>query len=126
MAEIPGVGLLTASAAVAAMGDPKKFKSGREYAAWLGLVPKHTGTGGRIRMLGMSKRGDTCLRTLLIHGVRSVIAHSKQPSQWVTNLLQRRPANVAVVALANEMARTIWALLAHECEYRKGCVSQPA
>ncbi|MCW5234989.1 transposase [Verminephrobacter eiseniae] len=77
-------------------------------------------------MLGMSKRGDTYLRTLLIHGARSVIAHSKQPSQWVTNLLQRRPANVAVVALANEMARTIWALLAHEREYCKGYVSQPA
>ncbi|MCW5237944.1 IS110 family RNA-guided transposase [Verminephrobacter eiseniae] len=126
IAEIPGVGLLTATAVVAAMGDPKNFKSGREYAAWLGLVPKHTGTGGRIRMLGMSKRGDTCLRTLLIHGARSVIAHSKQPSQWVTNLLQRRPANVAVVALANEMARTIWALLAHERGYHKGYVSQPA
>jgi transposase len=126
IAEIPGVGLLTATAAVAAMGDPKSFKSGREFAAWLGLVPKHTGTGGRIRMLGISKRGDTYLRTLLIHGARSVIAHSKQPSEWVTNLTRRRPANVAVVALANKMARTIWALLAHEREFQKGYVSQPA
>lgn len=126
IAEIPGVGLLTATAAVAAMGDPKSFKSGREFAAWLGLVPKHTGTGGRIRMLGISKRGDTYLRTLLIHGARSVIAHSKQPSEWVTNLSRRRPANVAVVALANKMARTIWALLAHEREFQKGYVSQPA
>ena len=125
IAEIPGVGLLTATAAVASMGDPKSFKSGREFAAWLGLVPKHTGTGGRIRMLGISKRGDTYLRTLLIHGARSVIANSKQPSEWVTNLPQRKPANVAVVALANKMARTIWALLAHECEYQKGYVSQP-
>ncbi len=107
IAEIPGVGLLTATAAVAAMGDPKSFKSGREFAAWLGLVPRHTGTGGRIRMLGISKRGDTYLRTLLIHGARSVIVNSKQPSAWVTNLTQRRPANVAVVALANKMARTI-------------------
>jgi transposase len=126
IAEIPGVGLLTATAAVAAMGDPKSFKSGRDFAAWLGLVPKHTGTGGRIRMLGISKRGDTYLRTLLIHGARSVIAHSKQPSEWVTNLSRRRPANVAVVALANKMARTIWALLAHEREFQKGYVSQPA
>ena len=126
IAEIPGVGLLTATAAVAAMGDPKSFKSGREFAAWLGLVPKHTGTGGRIRMLGISKRGDTYLRTLLILGARSVIAHSKQPSEWVTNLTRRRPANVAVVALANKMARTIWALLAHEREFQKGYVSQPA
>lgn len=125
IAEIPGVGLLTATAAVASMGDPKSFKSGREFAAWLGLVPKHTGTGGRIRMLGISKRGDTYLRTLLIHGARSVIANSKQPTEWVTNLTQRRPANVAVVALANKMARTIWALLAHEREFQKGYVSQP-
>ncbi len=126
IAEIPGVGLLTATAAVAAMGDPKSFKSAREFAAWLGLVPKHTGTGGRIRMLGISKRGDTYLRTLLIHGARSVIVNSKQPSAWVTNLTQRRPANVAVVALANKMARTIWALLAHERAFQKGYVSQPA
>ncbi len=125
IAEIPGVGLLTATAAVASMGDPKSFKSGREFAAWLGLVPKHTGTGGRIRMLGISKRGDTYLRALLIHGARSVIANSKQPSEWVTNLTQRRPANVAVVALANKMERTIWALLAHEREFQKGYVSQP-
>ncbi len=125
IAEIPGVGLLTATAAVAAMGDPKSFRSGREFAAWLGLVPKHTGTGGRIRMLGISKRGDTYLRTLLIHGARSVIVNSKQPSAWVTNLTQRRPANVAVVALANKMARTIWALLAHERAFQKGYVSQP-
>src|SRR6218665_3035355 len=80
---------------------------------------------GRIRMLGISKRGDTYLRTLLIHGARSVIANSKQPTEWVTNLTQRRPANVAVVALANKMARTIWALLAHEREFQKGYVSQP-
>ncbi len=125
IAEIPGVGLLTATAAVAAMGDPKSFKSGREFAAWLGLVPRHTGTGGRIRMLGISKRGDTYLRTLLIHGARSVIVNSKQPSAWVTNLTQRRAANVAVVALANKMARTIWALLAHERAFQKGYVSQP-
>ncbi len=125
IAEIPGVGLLTATAAVAAMGDPKSFKSGREFAAWLGLVPKHTGTGGRIRMLGISKRGDTYLRTLLIHGARSVIVNSKQPSAWVTNLTQRKAANVAVVALANKMARTIWALLAHERAFQKGYVSQP-
>ncbi len=126
IAEIPGVGLLTATAAVAAMGDPKSFKSAREFAAWLGLVPKHTGTGGRIRMLGISKRGDTYLRTLLIHGARSVIVNSKQPGAWVTNLTQRRAANVAVVALANKMARTIWALLAHERAFQKGYVSQPA
>jgi len=126
IAEIPGVGLLTATAAVATMGDAKAFKSGREFAAWLGLVPRQTGTGGRIRLLGISKRGDTYLRTLLIHGARSVLTHTKEPAPWITELRQRRPLNVAVVALANKMARTIWALLAHERTYQKGFVSQPA
>ena len=74
VAAIPGVGVLTATAAVATMGDPATFRSGREFAAWLGLVPRHTGTGGRVRMLGISKRGDTYLRTLLIHGARSALA----------------------------------------------------
>jgi transposase len=126
IAEIPGVGLLSATAAVATMGDARAFKSGREFAAWLGLVPRQTGTGGRIRLLGISKRGDTYLRTLLIHGARSVLTHSKEPTPWITELRKRRPLNVAVVALANKMARTIWALLAHERTYEKKFVSQPA
>lgn len=126
IAEIPGVGLLSATAAVATMGDARAFKSGREFAAWLGLVPGQSGTGGRIRLLGISKRGDTYLRTLLIHGARSVLTHAKEPGPWITALRQRRPLNVAVVALANKMARTIWALLAHDQSYQKGFVSQPA
>jgi transposase len=126
IAEIPGVGLLTATAAVATMGNAKAFKSGREFAAWLGLVPRQTGTGGRIRLMGISKRGDTYMRTLLIHGARSVLTKSKEPPEWATNLAKRRPQNVAVVALANKMARTIWALLAHERTYHKDFVSQPA
>ena len=76
---IPGVGLLTATAASAAMGRADAFKSGREFAAWLGLVPAHTGTGGKTRMLGISKRGDTYLRTLLIHGARSVLTRLAAP-----------------------------------------------
>lgn len=83
-----------------------------------GLVPRQVGTGGRIKLLGISKRGDTYLRTLL--------THAKDPGPWVTKLRQRRPLNVVVVALANKMARTIWALLAHERTYQKGFVSQPA
>ena len=126
IAEIPGVGLLTATAAVAAMGDPSAFKSGREFAAWLGLVPRHSGTGGRVRMLGISKRGDTYLRTLLIHGARSVFTNSKAPPEWALRLAERRPANVATVALANKTARTIWALLAHDRAYQPHFVSQPA
>jgi len=125
IAEIPGVGPLTATAAVAMMGDPKAFKSGREFAAFAGLVPRQVGTGGRVKLLGISKRGDTYLRTLLIHGARSVLTHAKDPGPWVTELRRRRPLNVAIVALANKMARTIWAVLAHERTYQKGFVSRP-
>ncbi len=99
-------------------------KSGRELAAWLGLVPRQSGTGGRLRLLGISKHGDTYLRTLLIHGARSVLTHSKEPPTWATKLAQRRPQNVAIVALANKMARTIWALLAHERKYQREFVSK--
>ena len=113
LAAIPGVGLLTATAAVATIGDASTFKSGRAFAAWLGLVPRQTGTGGRVRQLGLSKRGDIYLRTLLMHAARAIIARSTR-SPWVTGLLQRRPYNVAVAALANKLARTIWAVLAHQ------------
>jgi transposase len=116
LAQMPGVGLLTATAAVATMGSPAAFKSGREFAAWLGLVPAQTGTGGRTRLLGISKRGDTYLRTLLIHGARACL-RSKEKSRWLQQLLTRRPTNVVIVALANKMARTIWALLAHARSY---------
>jgi transposase len=119
ISEIPGVGLLTATAAVATMGDAKAFRSGREFAAWVGLVPKQTGTGGKIHLHGISKRGDTYLRTLLIHGARSVLAHAKEPGAWVEQMKKRRPPNVVVVALANKMARTIWAVLAHGRAYQK-------
>jgi transposase len=125
IAEIPGVGLLTATAAIATMGDAKAFKSGREFAAWLGLVPRQSGTGGRVRLLGISKRGDTYLRTLLIHGARAVMTNSKEPPEWAQQIAERRPKNIAIVALANKMARTIWALSAHERAYRSGYVSQP-
>ena len=124
IAKIPGVGMLTATAAIATMGDAKAFKSGREFSAWLGLVPGQTGTGGRVRLLGISKRGDTYLRTLLIQGARTVLMRSKSASQWVKDVAARRPANVAIVALANKMARTIWALCAYERDYQVGYVSR--
>ena len=124
IADIPGVGLLTATAAVATMGDARAFKSGREFAAWLGLVPAQTGTGGRVRLLGISKRGDTYLRTLLIHGARTVLMHAKEPGAWIEQLGKRRPPNVVTVALANKMARTIWALVAHDRPYEKDYVSR--
>lgn len=121
--EIPGVGLLTATAAVAMMGDPKFFKSGREFAAWLGLVPGQTGTGGKVSLHGITKRGDTYLRTLLIHGARAMLMHSKEPGPWIETMKKRRPPNVVVVAVANKMARTIWAVLAHDCPYKKDHIS---
>jgi len=123
ISEIPGVGLLTATAAVAMIGDAKTFKSGREFAAWAGLVPKQTGSGGKVNLHGISKRGDTYLRTLLIHGARSVLQHAKTPGPWVEQMRKRRPPNVLIVALANKMARTIWAVLAHGGSYQKGYVS---
>lgn len=109
--QIPGVGELTASALVAAVGDFCTFKSARQFASWVGLVPRHVGTGGKTLQLGISKRGDTYLRTLLIAGARAVIARSEK-SGWLERLLQRRHYNVVVVALANKMARTAWAVLA--------------
>ena len=126
LAAIPGVGLLGATALVAMMGDPAAFRSGREFAAWLGLVPRHSGTGGRVRMLGISKRGDTYLRTVLIHGARTALTHLKAPPQWQSRLASRHPLNVAAVALANKTARTAWALLAHDREYNPNFAGQRA
>jgi transposase len=120
IAQIPGVGLLTATAAIATMGEASAFKSGREFCAWLGLVPKQTGTGGKVRLGGISKRGDTYLRTLLIHGARSVLSHAKEPSPWLAQIQARRPANVVIVAQAAKMARTIWAVTAKEQSYQRG------
>jgi transposase len=121
IAAIPGVGLLTATAAVATVGETATtFRSGRQFAAYLGLVPRQTGTGGRVQLHGISKRGDSYLRMLLIQGAKSVLVSSKAskgPNTWLGRLTQRRPHNVACVALANKMARQIWALLAHQAKY---------
>lgn len=118
IAKIPGVGVLTATAAIATMGQASAFKSGREFCAWLGLVPSQSGTGGKVRLGHISKRGDTYLRTLLIHGARSVLHHSKEPGPWLEGIKQRRHANVATVAQAAKMARTIWALTAKQQDYQ--------
>lgn len=119
--KIPGIGPITASALVASVGEAKNFKNGRQLAAWLGLVPKQHSTGGKAHLLGISKRGDTYLRTLLIHGARAVIRHAerKRDAQgWLHKLMGRRNKNVAAVALANKNARIVWALLMHEREFR--------
>ena len=121
LAEIPGLGPITASAIVATVGDAKEFKNGRQLAAWLGLVPKQNSSGGKQVLLGISKRGDTYLRTLLIHGARSVIRYAEnkaEPDGWLRKLMARRNKNVAAVALANKNARIIWALLAHDRTFR--------
>lgn len=120
LAAIPGLGPLTATAIVASIGDARNFKNGRQLAAWLGIVPRQHSTGGKPTLLGISKRGDAYLRTLLIHGARAVIRaaeHKADADPWLRQLLARRNKNVAAVALANKNARTIWALLAHDREY---------
>jgi transposase len=95
------------------MGSPAAFSSAREFAAWIGLVPRQTGTGGRVRQLGISKRGDAYLRTLLMHGARSVVSSDRAATwPWLAELLKRRPFSVVVAAVANKLARTIWAVLA--------------
>lgn len=108
---IPGVGVITATALVASVRDPADFKSGRHFAAWLGLVPRQNSTGGVDKLGGISKRGDGYLRRLLIHGGRSVMRWRGRSWTWLARLRARRPANVAVVALANKTARIVWALL---------------
>jgi transposase len=119
--QIPGIGPITASALVASIGDAKNFANGRQLAAWLGLVPRQHSTGGKSTLLGMSKRGDCYLRTLLIHGARAVIRHAEHKRNahgGLQSLLARRNKNVATVALANKNARIVWALLAHDREFR--------
>ena len=122
LAKIPGVGPITASALVATVGDAKNFSNGRQLAAWLGLVPKQNSSGGRNVLLGISKRGDTYLRTLLIHGARAVInAAQRKNAQidgWLGGVLQRRNKNVVAVALANKNARIVWALLRHDRSFK--------
>ncbi len=120
--KIPGVGILCATAIVAAISDPTLFKNGRELSAWLGLVPRQSSSGGKQNLLGISKRGDNYLRCLLVHGARAVLFNSKNKenptNKWVIALKERKGANKAIVALANKNARIIWALLVKQEEYK--------
>jgi transposase len=106
---------------VATIGDAKNFENGRQLAAWLGLVPRQHSTGGKPQLLGISKRGDTYLRTLLIHGGRAVIRVAERkpgdPQSWLARLMGRRNKNVAAIAVANKNARMVWALLTHHRVY---------
>lgn len=121
LARVPGIGPLTASALVATIGDAKSFANGRQLAAWIGLVPRQHSSGGKNVLLGISKRGDTYLRTLLIHGARAVM-HAAERAQhrnaWLHGLLQRRNTNVVTVAVANKNARIVWALLTRGREFQ--------
>jgi transposase len=124
LATIPGVGPITATALVVAIGDIGRFHSGRHLAAYLGLVPRQHASGGKTRLGTISKRGDTYVRTLLAHGARAMVrwfmrtCPEADRKGWMGRLLQRRPVNVVVMAQANKTARIAWALLTKEEDYR--------
>jgi transposase len=120
--QIPGIGPLVATAIVAAIGNGAAFRKGREFAAWLGLVPKQYSTGGQAKLAGISKRGNNYLRKILIHGARAVVLRSKREriamGSWLTALEARAPRNVLIVAAANKLARIAWAVLTTGQDYR--------
>ena len=122
LAEVPGVGPVIATAFAATLPDATSFRSGRHVAAWLGLVPRQHATGGKPRQLGLSKRGDGYLRRQLIHGARALVkvspGHSGRLWSWINGLRQRRPVNVVVAAVANKLARILWAMLSRGAPYR--------
>jgi transposase len=112
---VPGIGAITATALLASVGDPKQFKNGRQFAAWLGLTPRQYTTGGKIRLGRITKKGDAYLRTLLIHGTRAVLSTVKEKedklSVWTKTLIERRGYKRTAVALAAKNARILWALM---------------
>ena len=130
LASVPGVGPITASAIVASVADARQFKSARHFAAWLGLTPRSHSTGGKERLGGISKQGDPYLRRLLVTGATCVIRYARRKApgegEWVKALLARRPARLVSVALANKMARIVWALLVRGNTYRAPTVAAAA
>lgn len=124
--EIEGVGPITASAVVAAVGDAGQFTGSRDLSAWVGLVPRQHSSGGKDQLGHITKRGDTYLRTLLIHGARAVVnacqKKADRKSKWLQGLITRRNKNIATVALANKHARIIWAVLSRSEVYRPATV----
>jgi transposase len=127
---IPGIGPVTATALIAAIGNGAAFRKGREFAAWMGVVPREHSTGGKQKLLGISKRGNSYLRTLFIQGARAVLQQSTKQtsglSAWLAQLTARTHRNVAAVALANKLARIAWAVLAKEEPYRPPVLTSPA
>jgi transposase len=120
--KIEGIGLITATALAASVGNAADFKNGRQFAAWIGLVPRQYSSGGKSNLLGISKRGNPHLRSLLIHGARAVANHSikrsDSRSQWLNEKIKTRGFNRAIVAFANKNARIVWAMMARDEEYR--------
>jgi transposase len=125
LATIPGIGPVIATAIAATVADPNTFRSGREFAAWLGLVPRQNSTGGKTRLGGISKRGDSYLRRLLVNSSHTVLLCSKvaKTDPWLTSLLKRKPRLVAAVALANKTARVAWAIMARHDTYRRAAAA---
>lgn len=123
---VPGVGLIAATALVATIGDARTFRSGRHLAAWIGLVPGQRSTGGKERLVGITKSGDGYLRRLLVNGARALTRWWRTSSTWLAGLLTRRPVNVAAVALANKLARIVWAVMVRGEPYRSSSVVQVA
>jgi len=125
--QIPGVGPLVATAVVAAIGNGAAFRKGREFAAWLGLIPKQYSTGGRTKLFGISKRGNTYLRKMFIHGARAAVLRLKREGSligaWMNALEARAPRNVLIVAMANKLARITWAVLSSGEPYRAATVA---
>ena len=123
---IPGIGFITATALAATVVDAKAFRSGRQFAAWLGLTPKQHSSGGKERLGGISKMGDRYLRHLLVVGATAVVRYTRRKattvSIWANRLLERKPARLVTVAVANKMARIAWAVMAREENYRTGPV----
>jgi transposase len=121
--EVPGVGPALATALVASIADPKAFRSGRDFSAWIGLVPKQHSSGGRDRLGSISKQGDRYLRSLFMAGALAVIRYAKiygtRHRPWLTALLVRRPTKVAAIALANKLARMVWAMMSRGERYKE-------
>jgi transposase len=127
---IPGVGPVTATALIAAIGNGAAFRKGRDLAAWVGMVPRECSTGGKQKLLGISKRGNAYLRRLFVQGARSVLQQRHKQasalSSWLAQLLARRHQNVAIVALANKLVRTAWAVLCKNQSYRAPVLAESA
>lgn len=121
LGSVPGIGPVVATALVGTVANPRQFKNGRQFAAWIGLTPRQRSSGGKVRLAGITKHGDTYLRTMLVQGARAVMRfvarRTDRQALWLQRLIQRRHKNVAVIALANKIARIAWAVLTRRIAY---------